>query len=184
MDNNIIKNVIDNYLSTRDQKFFNLLYKKHERYVRSVVRSYVQNPEDIKDLEQDVWLKVYMNLHHYRGESSFKTWLYSIACNICLSFKSNQVSTEDFDSIPEDEHEPDPNTPPELLEAKEVMGSISQMLDALHERDFEIFWRAVDSNEPYAVVAKDMGISAGNVAVIVHRVKEQIREIVKANAAS
>jgi RNA polymerase sigma-70 factor (ECF subfamily) len=45
----------------------------------------VRNPEQAQDLAQDAMLTAYRSLHKYRGESSFPTWLYGIARNLCLN---------------------------------------------------------------------------------------------------
>ncbi len=45
----------------------------------------VRNPEQAQELAQDAMLTAYRSLHKYRGESSFPTWLYGIARNLCLN---------------------------------------------------------------------------------------------------
>jgi len=45
----------------------------------------VRNPEQAQELTQDAMLTAYRSLHKYRGDSSFPTWLYGIARNLCLN---------------------------------------------------------------------------------------------------
>jgi len=45
----------------------------------------VHNAEHAQELTQDTMLTAYRNLHKFRGDSSFSTWLYSIARNLCLN---------------------------------------------------------------------------------------------------
>jgi RNA polymerase sigma-70 factor (ECF subfamily) len=40
---------------------------------------------DAEDLAQDIFIRVYRALPAFRGESSFRTWMYRIARNVCLS---------------------------------------------------------------------------------------------------
>lgn len=70
-----------------DEKAFEALVKKHERLVSTCVFSVVgNNPEDIMDISQEVFLKVYRNLSSFKGESEFSTWLYRIAKNCALDY--------------------------------------------------------------------------------------------------
>jgi RNA polymerase sigma-70 factor (ECF subfamily) len=39
-------------------------------------------PGDVEDLVQDVFLRIFRNLHRFRGQSSFYTWLYRITVNV------------------------------------------------------------------------------------------------------
>src|SRR5438045_9518871 len=44
----------------------------------------MKRPEDARDVYQEAFLKVYRNLHRFRFECSFYTWLYRIVTNVCL----------------------------------------------------------------------------------------------------
>lgn len=49
--------------------------------IKRVVYSYVKNESDTEDITQDVFVKVYENLNTFRGQSSLRSWIYSIAIN-------------------------------------------------------------------------------------------------------
>lgn len=56
-------------------------------YDRSVLRlalNLLRSPEDARDVYQEAFLRVYRNLHTFRFDCSFQTWLYRIVTNICL----------------------------------------------------------------------------------------------------
>ena len=44
----------------------------------------LRSPEDARDVYQEAFLRVYRNLHSFRFDCSFHTWLYRIVTNICL----------------------------------------------------------------------------------------------------
>ncbi|MGH9657967.1 MAG: RNA polymerase sigma factor, partial [Bryobacteraceae bacterium] len=44
----------------------------------------LRSPEDARDVYQEAFLRVYKNIHNFRFDCSFHTWLYRIVTNICL----------------------------------------------------------------------------------------------------
>src|SRR4028118_1206592 len=40
--------------------------------------------EEAEDVTQEVFIKAYRSLDSFRGASSFSTWLYRIATNLCI----------------------------------------------------------------------------------------------------
>jgi RNA polymerase sigma-70 factor, ECF subfamily len=69
------------------------------RYDRDVLRlalNLMRRPEDARDVYQEAFLKVYRNLHRFRFECSFYTWLYRIVTNVCLDhLRRRQARPED-----------------------------------------------------------------------------------------
>lgn len=69
-----------------DPSAFDALVKRHEPLVLGLVLRYVKNKEDAKDVTQHVFVRAFEKLDTFRGESSFRTWLYRIAVNRALNF--------------------------------------------------------------------------------------------------
>ena len=64
-----------------DKGAYNLLVKKYQTKVSSLVGRYVKNQADVPDIVQEAFIKAYRALPNFRGESAFYTWLYRIAVN-------------------------------------------------------------------------------------------------------
>jgi RNA polymerase sigma-70 factor (ECF subfamily) len=64
-----------------DDEAFAGLVHRYERRVLSVARGLVGNPAEAEDVAQEVFLRVFKGLGGFRGNSTFKTWLYRIATN-------------------------------------------------------------------------------------------------------
>jgi RNA polymerase sigma-70 factor (ECF subfamily) len=67
----------------RDDRPFQELMQRHHQMIWRVCYSYFANIEDAEDLTQDVFFKIYRSLAQFEGRSSFKTWIYRIALNVC-----------------------------------------------------------------------------------------------------
>ena len=64
---------------------FRFLVAKHQRLVLHVVGRIVQRQEDIEDICQEVFMKVYSKIGKFRGEAKLSTWIARIAYNTSIS---------------------------------------------------------------------------------------------------
>jgi RNA polymerase sigma-70 factor, ECF subfamily len=67
-----------------DQRAFKLLVERYQRKVYAVALGMLKNREDAMDVSQEAFVKVYKYLDHFKGDSSFYTWLYRITVNVCI----------------------------------------------------------------------------------------------------
>jgi len=77
-------------LSTKDSRFFSVLYDRYAPYVYNKCFSFVDTKEEAQDLTHDIFIKVYLSLKTFKNESKFSTWLYSITYNFCVNFISKK----------------------------------------------------------------------------------------------
>jgi RNA polymerase sigma-70 factor (ECF subfamily) len=63
---------------------FETLVHRYDRDVLRLILNVLRSPEDARDVYQESFLKIYRNLHRFRLESSFYTWIYRIVTNACL----------------------------------------------------------------------------------------------------
>jgi len=78
------------------------LVRRHETQVYNFSLRLTGNPTDALDLMQEVFLGVYRNLHRFRGESQFTTWLFRIAHNKAIDMKRRRPLFRSLDTAMED----------------------------------------------------------------------------------
>jgi RNA polymerase sigma-70 factor (ECF subfamily) len=61
----------------------------------------LRSPEDARDVYQEAFLRVYRNLHAFRFDCSFHTWLYRIVTNICLDLLRKRKVRKEEPSVVE-----------------------------------------------------------------------------------
>lgn len=66
-----------------EQEVFRFLVERYREKVRNVIYSIFNDPDQVDDISQEVFIKVYHALPNFRFESSFYTWVYRIAVNKC-----------------------------------------------------------------------------------------------------
>ena len=75
---------------------FEELVRRYDRDVLRLALNLMRRPEDARDVYQEAFLKVYRNLHRFRFECNFYTWLYRIVTNVCLDhLRRRQARPED-----------------------------------------------------------------------------------------
>src|SRR5213082_3337898 len=67
-----------------DQDAFEQLVRTYDQSVLRLAMNLLRSPEDARDVYQEAFLRVYRNLHAFRFDCSFHTWLYRIVSNLCL----------------------------------------------------------------------------------------------------
>lgn len=81
---------------------FEQLMERHQNEVYRLANSYTRDIEQALDIAQNVFIKAYENLHKFRGDSQFKTWLLRITYNESQNWlKKNRhfQSEEDVESL-------------------------------------------------------------------------------------
>ena len=67
-----------------DQDAFEQLVRAYDHSVLRLAVNLLRSQEDAQDVYQEAFLRVYRNIHAFRFDCSFHTWLYRIVTNICL----------------------------------------------------------------------------------------------------
>jgi RNA polymerase sigma-70 factor (ECF subfamily) len=67
-----------------DREAFEALVHRYDRDVLRLALKVLKRPEDARDVYQEAFLKIYKNLHRFRFECSFYTWIYRVVTNVCL----------------------------------------------------------------------------------------------------
>ena len=72
-------------LRKRDKTAFKQLVETHKKPLYFFLLKILKNPDITHDVFQDVFIKVYRNIHTFKGQSSLKTWIFQIASNTALN---------------------------------------------------------------------------------------------------
>ncbi len=83
-----------------DQDAFEQLVRTYDQSVLRLAMNLLRSPEDARDVYQEAFLRVYRNLHSFRFDCSFHTWLYRIVTNICLDqLRKRKVRKEESPTL-------------------------------------------------------------------------------------
>ena len=164
-----------------EKQLFHALIRPCERAIYFLLCSLLKNEAEAEDAAQETAIKAYTNLHLFRGDAQFRTWVLSIARNEGLG-RLRKMGSRREDSLEAgtDEQTGDytpailtswREIPAEALERKELGAILRKAIDGLPEiyrnivllRDIE----EMDIRETATV----LGISEGAVKVRLHRAR-------------
>lgn len=102
---------------------FEELYEKYHQDLFQFVFYLTRDRTLTEDLVQDVYIRVMRSYNSFRGESSEKTWLFSIARNVTIDYfrsqkRKNNVVTQFFDWGKKGDFIPDRKPIPEEIAIK------------------------------------------------------------------
>jgi RNA polymerase sigma-70 factor (ECF subfamily) len=90
--------LVEAFLTGR-REAFDVIVERHRRHVYQLCYRFVGNHEDASDLAQDVFVRAFKGLRHFKGQSSLGTWLYRVGVNACLNrLATKRVETEPIES--------------------------------------------------------------------------------------
>lgn len=72
-------------IASGHQQAYSTLVNRHERLLRFVLRRYLTDPETVKEVIQDTFMRAFRALPGFRGESKFSTWLSKIAVSLAIN---------------------------------------------------------------------------------------------------
>jgi RNA polymerase sigma-70 factor (ECF subfamily) len=133
-----------------DQDAFERLVRTYDQSVLRVAMNLLRSPEEARDVYQEAFLKVYRNVHTFRFDCSFHTWLYRIVTNICLDhLRRRKVRKEEstlldtsegvVDRAAQLEEEGAHSNPERQMWNRELAGKIDGALSALTPRERTVF---------------------------------------------
>lgn len=176
--------IIASILAGNTQEFHELI-RPHERSVYAMALSLLRNEADAEEAAQEAFLKAFRNLHRFRGESKFSTWLISITLNEARSrLRSGKtMKMESLDEPPEEQAHVSPallrdwrEIPSEALERKEVRLMLQEAITDLPLIYREVFLLRDVEELSVSESAETLGITVASVKVRLHRARIMLQK--------
>lgn len=166
---------------------FETLQKKYSKAINLLVGRMIRDPEDVKDIVQETFIRAYLNLSSFRREYSFHSWLFKIASNLCIDFMRRKrlqtISIEqpypssDEDSefdIPDEES----STDSEIIRTERDK-LLKDALDALPESYRKVIELRHFEEMDYKQIAETLRIPIGTVKAHLFRARKLLLEKLK-----
>ena len=176
--------LIARILAGEHELYYQLVHP-HERSLYVAAYSLLENEADAEDAAQEAVLKAFTNLHQFRGEARFSTWLIRIALNEARSRIRRQATVpmepleqgvnQDGDYIPR-EFKDWREIPSQALEREELRRILNTAIFALGEKYRQVLVLRDIQQLSVAETAAALGLTNSAVKVRLWRARMQLRD--------
>ncbi|MER5903287.1 RNA polymerase sigma factor [Streptomyces mirabilis] len=84
-----------------DEDSFAVLVRRHGRPLLALARCMLGNPQDAEDAVQDAFVSAWRRLPEYRHSAEFRTWMYRITVNRCLTMRRRRPPPLSLNTVAE-----------------------------------------------------------------------------------
>ena len=172
-DSLVVQAVLDG-----DRSAFAELVTRYQRLVGSVAWRYGIRRDEIEDLVSEVFLKVFRNLHQYRPDHAFSTWLYRLAANHVLDHQRKKRREAGRSEMPEQLVDP-ADGPDERAEYGERSARVREALTELKPRYRDVLFLVYVEGLNVEETARTLGLPQGTVKSRLKRGRDGLRTILQ-----
>ena len=173
-----------------EEAAFSLLLARYRSAIYGLSLRMVRNPEDARDMAQEVFIKVFSLLDRYDEAYAFSSWIFRIATNHCIDhLRRNRVhfmSIEGHTSSDGEEMEmqlPSKGPrPDQIIERNEAMVKLDEVVSELPPHYKAIILLRHDQELSYEEIATILDLPLGTVKARIHRARAMVQQILKSRS--
>ncbi len=135
------------------------------------------NMQDAEDVVQESYIKAYKNLHSFRSESKFSTWLYRIVYNTSVTYIKSQMWLSTKEAEIENAKDLESDNLDIKIEAVERNKIVSDILQKMPKGDALLLTLYYMEDNPVKEIAKIVGLNESNVKVRLFRARKLFKEL-------
>jgi len=164
-----------------DIDFFEVLICRYKEKMMRYARKFLSDGEDINDIIQEIFIKVYANIQSFDTKRKFSSWLYRIAHNELVNTlkkrKKNTLPLFELDTfLP---HSLRDDSLRQNLDRRDIQEMINKCLDQLELKYREPIILYYLENLSYKEIAEIMRVPISTVGIRIKRAKKIMKSIFK-----
>ena len=173
-------------LKNQDERAYRELVSRYQAKLKNVAYGITLDPAESEDIVQDVFLKAFMGIDRFKGDSSLYTWLRRITINESLNWlrKWKRRFRWQHRSLEQDaeyniERASEEKGPENKYQEKQLSESIKEGLDKLPEKARAVLVLKDIEGLSYEEIGNMLGISKGTVSSRIFYAREKLRQYLK-----
>ena len=160
-----------------DENAFEKLVKTYQHAVFNTIYRYIGDYDDLEDVAQEVFVKVWRYAKNFKRKSKFSTWLYRITVNQCLNYRSKRKQRHvSLDEIMEKQKNPKPLIVEIDFGEREKAEVVRKAITELPERQRIALVLSKFEDKTYKEIVQIMGVSLSSVESLIFRARENLKK--------
>lgn len=162
-----------------DKELFGEIIRRYQTRLRHYLRKFVKHPDELEDVLQEVFIKVYRNLYGFDIEKKFSPWIYRISHNEALNhikkYRRESVSLDETELHIVDERI-DIKSDLESAQAKELIG---ELLGTMKEKYRAPLILYLFEEKTYDEIGDILRIPVSSVGTLIMRGKKHLKKLLE-----
>ena len=142
-----------------------------------IARSFLANPEDQRDLLQEMYLQLWRSIESFAGQSKPSTWIYRVCLNVAMTWQRSEKRRHRFLRSPD---LPDLFAQPERFANAPLLDALYAAIRELRPADRALILLYLEDRS-YREIGEIIGISESNTGVRLQRIKRELGERLNQN---
>lgn len=179
-------------LASGDRATFELVYRRHNAGMVRFATAILRNRASAEEIVQETWIAVLSNIGGFEGRSSLAGWIFTIVANkaktrakrdglsVSLDTSANDDTADDaFDGRGRWREMPelwDEMTPERIVDGRQILDHLTEAIDNLPAAQRAVLVLRAQQDLEAEEVCKILGISDGNMRVLLHRARLSLRQ--------
>jgi len=178
--------LIDRAVKEKDQQAYATLMKRYKKAVYFMILKMIRDADDAEDLTMEAFAKAFRNLHKFKKDYTFSTWLFRIATNNAIDFirkkklktmSLNNTLTDDGGNAVNIDVEDDDNNPQDEFIRTQRIEMVRIFVDKLPAKYRKVVKLRYFDELAYDEIAQELDKHLGTVKAQLHRSRELLYEI-------
>ena len=180
---------------------FEALVREHQGMVFRTLTRMTGPGAQVEDLAQEVFLRLYRALPHFRGDATVSTYLYRIVVNVAQdewkrrrkerehiapepAFDDDLESSTWLENLPGDDLTDHARNPEQLLSDSQLVAAVDAALLDLPEVERSVLILYHQEECSYEGIAVALGLPINTVRTHLHRGRKRLAELIRSRTAS
>jgi len=178
--------LIDQAVEEKDQQAYAALMKRYKKAVYFMILKMIRDADDAEDLTMEAFAKAFKNLHRFKKDYTFSTWLFRIETNNAIDFiRKKKLKTMSLNTTMSDDSgnsvtidvEDDNNNPQDEFIKSQRIEMVRIFVDKLPAKYRKLVQLRYFDELSYEEIAQELEKPLGTVKAQLHRSRELVYEI-------
>ena len=165
-----------------DSTAFDALFARHSDSIHTMLLKFSGNTDDVNDLMQEAFMKVFLKIGLYNPKYDFGAWIYTIARNTFVDFsrsrKSNALNPQNLSPEIDNTAQSSSPTPEDYIINAQQRAQIERYISMLPEDYRQLFELRFLDEYSYEEIAEKLDMKLGTVKTRIFRVRNMMCRLI------
>lgn len=161
---------------------FRTIVELHHKPLISFIARFTGDRDSAEDIAQEVFLRVFKAAKNYKPQAKFKTWLFTIATNLCLNeirYNKSSPKIVDLSDLHEERYPivaTEAFSPQKAAENAELSAAVRKAIRNLPENQRIAILLRQYNEFSYGEISKIMVLSTSGVESLIQRARQSLKK--------